>query len=121
MIEIFLTLAATAVPQSLLDAADAANLAHTQCVFATMRAANQAHLPAGELDAKLRSNCSSEAKTLRRISTRISTLRGEPNLEATAQQLIDDSYATVVEEYRRLPEIEKQLRDYCKADPKACN
>jgi len=41
--------------------------------------------------------------------------------------MIEDRYRSMVEQYRRLPEIERELRALepaiarCKANPKACN
>jgi hypothetical protein len=121
MIAIAFLLAASAVPQSLLDAADAANLAQTQCLFSTFRAANQAHLSPAEFGSKLRSSCSAESQQLRRLSARIFALRGETNASAKAERMIEDSYGDMVEEYRRFPEKEKMVRDFCKADPKDCS
>ena len=124
MILIALTLAAAAVPQSLLDAADAAGLAHTQCLFATMRSANRTHLSVDTFELRLRSSCSAEAERLRTASARIFSARGDSEPIAKAAALIEESYRSAVEEYRRLPEIEQQLRgiaELCKADPKSCN
>jgi hypothetical protein len=124
MIALALAIAAAAVPRNLLDAADAANLAHTQCVFATMRDANQEKVPAGEFERRLRSACSAEAQRLRSASTKIFAARGESGPGAKADRLIEDVYRSIVDEYRRLPEIEEQVRaiaEHCKADPKSCN
>jgi hypothetical protein len=122
MILVALALAAAAVPQSLLDEADAANLAHTQCLFRTMRAAKEADLSPEQFERRLQSNCSAQAQRLRSVSARISEARGEPR--SSADQLIEETYRSAVEEYRRLPQIEQQLRIYsahCKADPKSCS
>ena len=121
MIALALLLAASAVPQSLLDKADAAGLAQTQCLFSVFRAARQAHLSSGEFGAQLRSTCSAESLQLRTVSARIFTLRGEANPSARAQRMIDESYSSMVEEYRRFPEKEKLVTDFCKTDPKDCS
>jgi hypothetical protein len=124
MIALALAIAAAAVPRTLLDAADAANLAHAQCLFATMRAANQAHLPADAFERRLKSACSAEAQRLRRVSAKVFAARGESDPGAKADRLIEGGYRSAVEEYRRLPEMERQIRavaESCKADPKSCD
>ena len=120
MIGIAMLLAASAVPQSLLDAADAAGLAQTQCLFATFRSANQAHVSQADFAGRLRRSCSAESRELSRLSARIFALRGDANPSAKADRLIQDSYRTMVEEYRRFPEKEKLMRDFCKNDPADC-
>ena len=121
MIALAVLLAASPVPQTLLDAADAAGLAQTQCLFSTFRAARQAHLSSSEFGGRLRSACSAQSQQLRTVSARIFALRGEANPRAKAQQLIEESYSSMVEEYRRFPEKEKLVSDFCKADPKDCS
>lgn len=122
MIALAILLAAAAdVPQSLLNAADDAGLAHTQCMFATMRAANQAHLSASDFESRMRSDCSAQAQRLTNASARIFRARGDSNPTAKAERMIEDSYRTAVDDYRQLPEKEKLVRDFCKADPKDCN
>jgi hypothetical protein len=121
MIAIALLLAASDVPQSLLNEGDNAGLAHTGCMFSTMRAANQAHLSPTEFESRLRSSCSAEAERLRNASAKIFRARGDLNPTAKADRLIDDSYRAAVDEYRALPAKEKMVRDFCKADPKDCN
>ena len=120
MIALALLLAGSPVPQSLLDSADAAGLAQTQCQFSAFRAARQAHLSSIEFGARLRSSCSAESQQLRTVTARIFALRGEANPRAKAQQLIEQSYSTMVDEYARFPEKEKMVRDFCKSDPKDC-
>ena len=120
MIAIALLFAAADVPQSLLNAADDANLAYTQCMFATMRAANQAHVSASGFESRLRSNCSAEAERLSTVSARIFAARGHANPAAEADRMMEEDYRSSVEEYRQLPEKEKLIRDFCKADPKDC-
>ena len=120
MIAAAILLAASSVPQSLLNEADAAGLAQTQCLFATFRAANQAHLSASEFDSRLRSSCSAQSRQLSRLTARIFMVRGESNPSAQAEGLIEDSYRRMVDEYRRFPEKEKLMQDVCKADPTGC-
>ena len=120
MIALALLLAGSPVPQSLLDAADAAGLAQTQCLFSVFRAARQAHLSSGEFAGQLRSTCSAESLQLRTASARIFALRGEANPSAKAQRMVEESYIAMVEEYRRFPEKEKLVTDFCKTDPNAC-
>jgi hypothetical protein len=120
MIALALLLAGSPVPQKLLDAADAAGLAQTQCLFSAFRAAQQAHLSSSEFGGRLRSTCSAESQQLRTVSARIFALRGDINPSAKAQRLIEESYSSMVEEYRGFPEKEKLVRDFCNADPKDC-
>ena len=120
MIAIALLLAASAVPQSLLDASDAAALAQTQCLFATFRAANQVHMSPDDFDRRLRSSCSAQSRELSRLSARIFALRGKSNASAKAEAMIEESYRTMVEDYRRIPEKEKLIRDICQGDPAPC-
>ena len=117
MIALALLLAGSAVPQSFLDKADAAGLAQTQCLFSAFRAANAAHLSPADFGIKLRTACSAESQQLRRLSARIFTLRGQSDPTAEADRLIEDSYSSMVEEYRRFPETEKKMRNFCKTDP----
>ena len=121
MIVLALLLAGSPVPQTLLDAADAAGLAQTQCLFSAFRAANAAHLSAADFGAKLQSACAAESQQLRRLSARIFALRGESDASAKAQRMIEESYSRMVEEYRRFPEKEKMVRDFCASDPKDCS
>lgn len=120
MIAAAILLAASAVPQSLLNEADAAGMAQTQCLFASFRSANQAHLSPSEFDNRQRSSCSAQSRQLSRLSARIFSLRGDSNPAAKAEGLIEDSYRRMVDEYRRFPEKEKLMRDFCKSDPASC-
>jgi hypothetical protein len=124
MIAVAIALAAAPVPQRLLDAGDAANLAHTQCLFAALRGANQAHLSAGAFETRLRSACAAEAQRVRTTSAKIFAARGDSNPQAKADRLIEESYEFAVKEYRSMPEKEQQMRaliELCKADPKSCS
>ena len=121
MIAIALLLAGSPVPRSLLDAADAAGLAQTQCLFSTFRAAKQAHLSPGEFETKLRSSCAVQSREVGRLSARIFALRGDANPSAKAERMIEENYRSMVEEYRRFPEKEKLMRDFCNADPTDCS
>lgn len=46
--------------------------------------------------------------------------RGEANPSAKSEAMIEDSYRTMVEDYRRMPEKEKMIRDICQGDPSPC-
>lgn len=120
MIAITLLLAASTVPQSLLDASDAAALAQTRCLYATFRAANQVHASPVEFESRMRSNCSAQSRELSRLTTRIFTLRGDANPSAEAGRMIEEGYRTMVEEYRRFPEKEKLMRDFCTNSSSTC-
>ena len=123
MIVIALFAAAAAVPQSLLDEADAASLAHTECEFATVRAANQARLPAAALEERLGTSCAAEERALRSASIRVFRARGNPNPDVEADRMIRNGRRLMVENYRKLPEIEaqlEQLSEICRARPEAC-
>ena len=118
-----LLLAAQAVPQGLLDEADAANLAHVSCLYASYRQANAAGLSVAQFESRLAGVCTAESQTLRRISARIFAIRGSRAAAAEADQMIRESRQGMVEQYRRQPETDrllKQLGDYCDANPKEC-
>jgi len=120
MIAAAILLAASAVPQSLLNEADAAGMAQTQCLFAAFRTANQAHLSPSEFESRLRGSCSAQSRQLSRLTARIFTLRGDSNPSAKAEGLIEEGYRRMVEEYRRFPEKEKLMRDFCESNPASC-
>jgi hypothetical protein len=123
MLFLSLLLAAQAVPQALLDDADAASLAHVGCLFATYRQANEAGLSVAQFENKLARSCAAESQALRQASARIFTRRGQRDPAAEAERMVQDSRRGMVEQYRRQPEIDKQLKqlgELCRANPEAC-
>jgi hypothetical protein len=103
--------------------ADAANAAFTQCMFATARKANAAHLPVSGFEAMLDRSCQSEERELERATTRILAARGEPDANTRAKRLGLDARRMVVESYRKAQELGPQLESVaalCKAHPEQC-
>lgn len=120
---IALLIAAADVPQSALDAADAANLALTQCGFAAERSAHAAGLSVSAFEQRLASDCSAEERRLRDTSVRIFRARGSSNPDAEAEDMIRAGRQAMVEAYRRLPEQERLVREMeqmCREHPDAC-
>jgi hypothetical protein len=104
-----LILAAATSPS---DAADAANLAFTQCLFATSRDASEARLSPGALEQKLANSCLSQQRDLERAygGTRV-------------HGLADAARRQVVDAYRKAVELEpelKQIGEMCRAHPEQC-
>ena len=94
------------------DAADAANLAFTQCLFATSRAASEARLSPSALEQKLANSCMSQQRDLERAygGTRVHGLT-----EAARRQVVDD--------YRKAFLLEPQLKqvgEMCRVHPEQC-
>ena len=102
MIGIALLLAAQAIPQSLLDAADAANGAYVQCLFAQSRAANRARLGAEEFERKLALSCTAEEEAVVRTAIPIFRLKGMADPVSSARQDAQDARRSVVETYRKI-------------------
>lgn len=105
------------------DEADAANMAFTTCLFATSRSAHAAHLSVGAFEQKLASTCWSEQHVLERAMATIFRRRGEPNPAASAHSLAEDSRRALVQDYRRVIELEPELRklaELCRAHPDQC-
>ena len=123
MIALALILAAAAVPQSLLDDGDAANLALTQCGFAAGRSAHAAGLSVPAFQQKLASDCAAEERRLRATSVRIFRARGSRSPDAEADDMIRAGRQAMVDAYRRLPEEERILKEtaqLCREHPDAC-
>ena len=123
MIALALILAAAAVPQSLLDDGDAANLALTQCGFAAERSAHAAGLSASAFEQKLASDCAAEERRLRATSVRIFRARGSANPNADAEDTIRAGRQAMIDAYRKLPEQERLLKEMqrmCREKPEAC-
>ncbi|HWC56325.1 MAG TPA: hypothetical protein VG434_05085 [Sphingomicrobium sp.] len=120
---IALLIAAADVPRAALDAADAANLALTQCGFATERSAHAAGLSVSAFEQKLTSDCAAEERRLRATSVRIFRARGSANPDVEAEEMIRAGRQAMVDAYRRLPEQERLLKEMermCHEHPDAC-
>jgi hypothetical protein len=121
ILSLFLT--AQLVPQSLLDRADAANLAYTQCLFAVSRESSEAGFSTNQFGRKLEGACLAEGRSLIQVSTKIFTLRGEPNAAVQAERLDRDARRGMIEDYTRMIELEPQLErlaEVCRTQPHAC-
>src|SRR5690348_14681228 len=120
---IALLIAAADVPRAALDAADAANLALTQCGFATERSAHAAGLSVSAFEQKLASDCAAEERRLRDTSVRIFRARGSSNPDAEAESMIRSGREAMVDAYRKLPEQERILKEMakmCREHPDTC-
>ena len=100
MIALAFVLAAQDVPQSVMAAADEANGAFVQCLFATSRAANAARLGVDEFEHKLAGSCLVEERELVRTGAAVMRARGQPNAEATIRQEAADARRSVVNTFR---------------------
>lgn len=95
-----LLLAAEAVPQELLAAADEANGAYVQCLFATSRAAHSARLAVDEFERKLAASCLAEEEVLVRTGTAVLGRR-ETGAQSTVRREARDARRSVVDTYRQ--------------------
>jgi hypothetical protein len=123
MITLGLLLTAQLVPQSLLDSADAANLAYAQCLFAVSRESSEARLSVGQFERELEGSCLAEARRLRLLSTKILALRGDANAAVSAEQLDREARQGMIHNYQRTLELGPQLErlaEICKVQPDAC-
>ncbi len=102
---IALFLGAQAVPQSLLRAADDADGTYVQCLFATSRAANGAHLTLEQFEGKLASACRNEEDAAVRAATAVLERRGEPDAASRSRQEAQDARRSVVNTYRQILEL----------------
>ena len=103
--------------------ADAANLAYTQCLFATSRAASGEHLPASAFEQRLARACLAEQRNLEHSLAKILASQGHSNAALEARALAENARETVNDDYRRMIELEPELRriaDMCKANPDQC-
>ena len=100
MIGLALLIAAQGAPQSLLNAADEANGAFVQCLFATSRAANSARLTVEEFERKLAGSCLAQERELVRTGAAVMRARGQPDAEATVRQEAADARRSVVNTFR---------------------
>jgi hypothetical protein len=122
VIGVFLLLA-TAVPAAVTDAADDANLAYVQCLFATSRTASGDRLSIGAFEQRLANACLAQQSALERALAKSLARRGERNSAARAHGLADAARRTVVEDYRHALELEPQLKrigEMCQAHPEQC-
>ena len=118
-----LLLMAADVPQALLDRADAASQAYVGCLFAVTREANAAGLPVEQFERRLAGSCLAEEQAARRVDSRIFALRGDPNPAAKAAALAEETRKGMIANYRRLPDVERQLKqlaEICRQQPSAC-
>jgi len=123
MIMIGLALWAVAAADSLMAQADGANMSYTQCLFAASREAQGAGLPAAEFERRLAARCLTEERELEAVSARIFALRGDRAGAAQADRMTREARRGMVENYRRILEIEPQieaLAKTCRARPEAC-
>lgn len=96
-----LLLAAEAVPQKLLAAADEANGAYVQCLFATSRAAHSARLTVDEFERKLAASCLAQEEVLVRTGTAVLGRRGETDAQSTVRREAQHARRSVVDTYRQ--------------------
>lgn len=118
-----LLLMAADVPRALLDRADAASGAYVGCLFGVTREAHSAGLPVDQFERRLASSCRAEEQAARQIDSRIFALRGDPNPAAKAAALAEETRRGMVANYRRLPDVERQLEqlaEICRQQPSAC-
>jgi hypothetical protein len=117
---IALVMLAAAMPT---DDADAANLAYTQCLFATSRQASGERLPASAFEQRLANACLDEQQNLERKLAKVLASQGRRNAAAEAKGLAENARRTVADDYRRMLDLEPELRriaEMCKANPEQC-
>ncbi len=97
--------------------------AYTQCLFAGSRAAHHAGMSVSAFERSLAGACLSERRALERASTRLFSLRGEPDPSGQARSMSEEARRQVVETYRQTLELAPQLErtgEICPADPSQC-
>ena len=118
----FALLAAATVMDSTADF-DAANLAFTQCLFETSRAANEERLSLSAFEQRLAGVCHREESVLEKLTAKALARNGDASPVATARQLGVNARAQVLESYRQLlairPELER-IAAMCNAHPDQC-
>jgi hypothetical protein len=107
MIALTFLFAAEAVPHSMLAAADNANAAYVQCLFATARAANGVQLSIEAFESRLDRSCRTEEQELLRTGTAVLSWRGEANAAARVRQLADEARHSVIETYRQTSRLKQ--------------
>ena len=116
-------LMAAQVPADLMARADEAAGTYVQCLFATVRESNQAGLSVAQFERRLGAACLAEEQRHRALAIRIFRLRGDPAPIRKAEQLDAETRRGMVDDYRKLPEMERKLKDLaelCRAQPDAC-
>jgi hypothetical protein len=109
MIGLFMLAASAAASPT--DAADAANLAFTQCLFATSREASAARISPSLLEQRLARSCIAEQRELERSTG------------PRAGALADTARQQVVDAYRKALDLEPQMKriaEMCRAHPEQC-
>ncbi len=114
------SLAAQPIPRHLSSKADAAGFAYIDCLYATSRESNGAGDSAAEFERKLAKSCLAEELEWKRHSVPILKFRGDPNPRAKVELEAREHRTGRVEQYRRLPEIERQIREICGPDFRLC-
>ncbi len=114
------SLAAQPIPRHLSSKADAAALAYIDCLYATSRESNGAGDSAAEFERKLAKSCLAEELEWKRHSVPILEFRGDPNPRAKVELEAREHRTAMVEKYRRLPEIDRQIREICGANFRLC-
>jgi glycine/D-amino acid oxidase-like deaminating enzyme len=107
VIFVALLIAAGAVPQTPLDAADQTDEAYVRCLFAASRAASAAHLSPDEFARKLSSACRNEEDAVVRTGTAVLARRGDPNAAAKARQSAQEARQSVLDTYRRFEPLSR--------------
>jgi len=122
MLAALLLVAGSAANAATVEAGDT-GLAYTQCLFTSSRAAHQAGMSVSAFERSLAGACLSEQRALERASTRLFSLRGEPDPSGQARSMSEDARRQVVETYRQTLELAPQLErmgEICRADPSQC-
>ncbi len=114
------SLAAQPIPRHLSSKADAAGLAYVDCLYATSRKSHGAGDSAAEFERKLAKSCLAEELEFKRHSVPILKFRGDPNPRAKVEMQARELRTGRVVQYRRFPEIERQIREICGADFRFC-
>ncbi len=120
MIALLVLAAAAGAPT---DEADAANLAYTQCLFATSREAHSAHLSVDAFDQRLATACLPEQRFVERTTAKVLARRADRDSTAEAIHLAEQARQQVVEDYRQALDLEPQLRalaEMCRTHPEQC-
>jgi hypothetical protein len=123
MLILALSLAFGPVPEAVLDRGDAATERFVACLFAVSRQARSENLPADAFDRRLAGSCVSEERALNAASTAIFTAQGQASAVDKARQMTAETRRGIREQYRALPEVERQLEQLgalCRANPAEC-